>query len=239
MAEWKLLTNEKPELWTKALCWRSDWSEPEWRMWKENGRIVEGIARGLDSQGMVPIYFGDPDESDDYDYAVPENFPTHWMAPSVPGAADEIDRLTTLEAAALSDAKLAAILTALEGVTVEPWFKSHHGDGRWIDIDNKASSTIAEARSEEEAAYIAQCDPVTVLALVTELATLRAAVRKLVDLVNVYLPEDTEMTKDEFISEVIGAVDNPDVFRALKTASRPSQDTPSTPPRAHDTSPLE
>ncbi len=48
------------------------------------------------------------------------------------------------------------------------------------------------------------------------LTALEAAVRKLVDIVNVYLPPDTKMTADEFISEVIGAVDNPDVFRAMR-----------------------
>lgn len=48
------------------------------------------------------------------------------------------------------------------------------------------------------------------------LTTLEAVVRKVIDLVNVYLPPDTKMTADEFISEVIGAVDNPDVFRALE-----------------------
>lgn len=48
------------------------------------------------------------------------------------------------------------------------------------------------------------------------LTTLEAAVRKVIDLVNVYLPPDTKMGKDEFLSEVIGAVDNPDVFRALE-----------------------
>lgn len=48
------------------------------------------------------------------------------------------------------------------------------------------------------------------------LTILEAAVRKVIDLVNVYLPPDTKMGKDEFISEVIGAVDNATIFEALK-----------------------
>jgi hypothetical protein len=48
------------------------------------------------------------------------------------------------------------------------------------------------------------------------LTTLEAAVREVIRLVNVYLPEDTKMTHKEFVSGVAGAVDNPDVFRALE-----------------------
>lgn len=47
------------------------------------------------------------------------------------------------------------------------------------------------------------------------LTTLEAAVRKVIDLVNAKLPPDSKMSDRDFISEVIGAVDNPDVFRAL------------------------
>ena len=60
---------------------------------------------------------------------------------------------------------------------------------------------------------------VKLIAEAERVATLEAAVRKVIDLVNVYLPPDTKMGKDEFISEVIGAVDNPDVFRALEKGS--------------------
>lgn len=48
------------------------------------------------------------------------------------------------------------------------------------------------------------------------LTTIEAAVREVIRLVNVYLPPDTEMSKDEFISEVIGAVDNEAGFKALR-----------------------
>jgi hypothetical protein len=48
------------------------------------------------------------------------------------------------------------------------------------------------------------------------LATLEAAVREVIRLVNVYLPPDTKMTKDDLINGVISAVDNAKVFEALE-----------------------
>lgn len=51
---------------------------------------------------------------------------------------------------------------------------------------------------------------------IDRLTTLEAAVRKLIDLVNAKLPPGSKMSDRDFISEVIGAVDNPDVFRALE-----------------------
>lgn len=56
------------------------------------------------------------------------------------------------------------------------------------------------------------------------LATLEAAVRKVIDLVNVYLPPDSKMSDRDFISEVIGAVDNATIFEALKGSKNANRD---------------
>ncbi len=47
-------------------------------MWKTNDRISRAIASGGDAEGLHESYFGDPEESDDYELADPKNFPTHW-----------------------------------------------------------------------------------------------------------------------------------------------------------------
>ena len=47
-------------------------------------------------------------------------------------------------------------------------------------------------------------------------ATLEAAVREVIRLVNDKLPPDSKMSDRDFISEVAGAVDNAKVFEALE-----------------------
>lgn len=42
-------------------------------------RIVNARDRGHDVGRMADSYFGNPDESDDYELADPKNFPTHWL----------------------------------------------------------------------------------------------------------------------------------------------------------------
>lgn len=69
------------------VCWEGrgpPWL-PEIMIWKTNSRIVDARERGYDVGPQVDSYFGDPDESDDYELADPKNFPTHWLPiPPVP-----------------------------------------------------------------------------------------------------------------------------------------------------------
>ena len=48
------------------VCWAAGWTRPCFLCWKTNSRLP-GVA-----------YFGDPDESDDYELAEPGGGPTHW-----------------------------------------------------------------------------------------------------------------------------------------------------------------
>jgi hypothetical protein len=78
MTKWRLVADKKPALWQNVICWREGWPEPQALMWKTNDRITRAVAEGH-ADGMVDTYFGDPNESDDYELARPENWPTHWM----------------------------------------------------------------------------------------------------------------------------------------------------------------
>jgi hypothetical protein len=53
----------------------------QWRplRWKTNSRITTGKKRGDTWNRYLESYFGDPNEMDDYDLALPENQPTHWL----------------------------------------------------------------------------------------------------------------------------------------------------------------
>ncbi len=82
-AMWVEVASFEPVLGQMYLCWSPDWVEPTMAlMWKENGRITQ--ANPDDRRGMVPLYYGDPDEMDDYDFALPSNFPKYVMEYPVP-----------------------------------------------------------------------------------------------------------------------------------------------------------
>lgn len=57
------------------------------------------------------------------------------------------------------------------------------------------------------------------------LATLETAVLTIIKAVQSYLPPDSGVTEKDFISEVIGAVDNPAVFAALHGTSDAGNDS--------------
>jgi hypothetical protein len=76
-----------------VLCYWSDRDgvEPCFLRWKTNQRFVRDRERVRDNPERFPeedrkwlaerldSYFGDPEESDDYDLAMPQNAPTHWL----------------------------------------------------------------------------------------------------------------------------------------------------------------
>jgi hypothetical protein len=54
-------------------------------VWKTNRRLIVDPERRLSPEDEAFLkarsasYFGDPQEDDDYDLALPENAPTHWL----------------------------------------------------------------------------------------------------------------------------------------------------------------
>ena len=53
------------------------WGRPSFLVWKTNPRIVSA-HKSNESPEMAESYFGNPDESDDYELAQPGGGPTHW-----------------------------------------------------------------------------------------------------------------------------------------------------------------
>lgn len=85
---WKPISELEPELWQRYVV---RWPDGEWgiAMWKYNSRWGEheyahGKKMTTDderefSRTHPQPYFGDPNEQDDYDQALPENAPTHFI----------------------------------------------------------------------------------------------------------------------------------------------------------------
>ena len=66
--EWKLIESAPKQPYQRILGWRQGWENAHIVMWKENSRIPE--------EGW---YYGDPNESDDYDMVMGgPDAPTHW-----------------------------------------------------------------------------------------------------------------------------------------------------------------
>ena len=78
-----------------AIAGQKDWSL---RAWKDNPRLLP--TSGLSEANLAwlaarwkPYYWGDPVEMDDYDLALPENQPTHWLpTPPIPEAEPIVKR---------------------------------------------------------------------------------------------------------------------------------------------------
>lgn len=58
------------------VCWAAGWESPCFLRWKTNRRIQ--ITPVSERGGLVPDYFGDSYESDDYELARPDGGPSHW-----------------------------------------------------------------------------------------------------------------------------------------------------------------
>jgi hypothetical protein len=78
-----------PDLWqpiasapkdgSRVLCWAKEWGGAIFLVWKTNYRIVRAKQFGeKGAEDLATEYFGDPLESDDYDFARPAGAPTHW-----------------------------------------------------------------------------------------------------------------------------------------------------------------
>lgn len=63
---------------TLLLCWAAHFESPCLLRWKTNSRIVHAHSVGQ-SPEIASSYFGDPNESDDYDLATSEGGATHWF----------------------------------------------------------------------------------------------------------------------------------------------------------------
>lgn len=74
---WQLIETA-PKVWRVIPCWREGWERWIPLTWKTNPRIVAAHAAGQFSE-CAESYFGDPDESYDYDLAILGNGPTHWF----------------------------------------------------------------------------------------------------------------------------------------------------------------
>jgi hypothetical protein len=78
----------KNDPWVEVLvCWEGRPESACFLVWKHNRRISADIERGLyNPDKLVPEYWGDPDEMDDYDLAKLGAGPTHWLRlPTIPG----------------------------------------------------------------------------------------------------------------------------------------------------------
>lgn len=86
---WEPIANIKPVMWRRYIVLRPN-SEGDWEvaMWKTNSRWGRGDDIEFDRCHPQP-YFGCPSESDDYDDALVENWPTHFIEVPEPPSGSE------------------------------------------------------------------------------------------------------------------------------------------------------
>jgi len=77
MSKWQSIATA-PKDGTEIVCWAPKWDHPCFLRWKTNHRIVGANKGGKNTDGLLESYFGDPEEWDDYDLAIPGHGPTHW-----------------------------------------------------------------------------------------------------------------------------------------------------------------
>ena len=135
--EWQPITTA-PRDGRQVLCWSPGY-EPRFFRWKTNTRIasmrvaeeerrhrggyITPVAARENEEFLrthVDCYFGDPWEYDDYDFAIPDNAPTHWMAMPRPPAGEMWRKgLTERQAAEEAAAPKALFKKAPGKVAVE------------------------------------------------------------------------------------------------------------------------
>lgn len=66
-----------PKTGALIICWAPGWDEICLLRWKTNSRIIYAHSQNA-MQDLQESYFGDPNESDDYDFATKDGAPSLW-----------------------------------------------------------------------------------------------------------------------------------------------------------------